>query len=216
MWLVTLYGFLVATSVLALVSVAVFGHRIRRGLRLALVLFVPAWLAVNVAFAYAVHRTAYAIESHDAFCISCHLHESEFARFHDRELPVAPDLAGFHARHARDFTCITCHVGEGVNGRTRVLFFAAMDVARYTGGSFAHELDGMKHPLTDASCTKCHAQPKVAGFHASPKHAGYTAGCLRCHSAHAQRDEAFGFIDYMRWPRAMAEPCLACHPALLG
>ena len=83
MWLVALYGFLLGTSVLALVSVAVLGHSIRRGLRLALLLFLPTWLAVNVAFAYAVHRTAYAIESRDPFCVSCHLHESESDRFHD-------------------------------------------------------------------------------------------------------------------------------------
>src|SRR5690242_2377080 len=99
MWLVTLYAFLLGTSILALVSAVLLGRRIRRGLRPVLLLFLPAWLAVNVAFAYAVHRTAYAIESHDRFCISCHLHESEFARFHDREPAVAPDLAGYHARH---------------------------------------------------------------------------------------------------------------------
>ena len=216
MWFVTLYGLLLGTGVLALASLVALGGGIRRGVRLSLIVFLPTWLAVNVAFAYAVHRTAYAIESRDPFCVSCHLHEGEFDRFHDRALPVAPDLAGYHGRHDEGFTCITCHVGEGLNGRARVLFFAAMDVARYTGGNFAHELDGMKHPLTDASCTKCHAQPKVGGFHASPKHVGYTSGCLGCHAAHAKRDEAFGFVDYMHWPRATAEPCLACHPALLG
>jgi hypothetical protein len=216
MWLVALYGFLLGTSAVALVSVAVLGRGVRRGLRLGILLFLPTWLAVNVAFAYAVHRTAFAIESRDPFCISCHLHEHEFERFHDRQSSVPPDLTGYHARHADGFTCITCHVGEGVSGRARVLFFAAMDVARYTGGNFAHELDGMKHPLTDASCTKCHAQPKLGGFHASPKHAGYTSGCLGCHSVHAKGDETFGFINYLRWPRATAEPCLACHPALLG
>ncbi len=216
MWLVTLYGFLVGTGVLALLSVVVLGRGLRPGLRLALLLFLPTWLAVNLAFAYAVHRTAYAIESRDPFCISCHLHEGEFARFHDRQSGVAPDLAGYHDRHGENFTCIACHVGEGVGGRARVLFFAAMDVARYTGGNFAPELDGMKHPLTDATCTKCHAEPKVGGFHASSKHVGYTAACLGCHSVHAKGDESFGFIDYGRWPRATVEPCLACHPALLG
>jgi|ERR1051325_9495641 hypothetical protein len=216
MWLVTLYGFLVGTSVLALASVLVLGRSIRRGLRLALLLTLPTWLAVNVVFAYAVHRTAYAIESRDPFCVSCHLHESEFERFHDRQSAVAPDLAGYHSRHGENFTCITCHVGEGIDGRARVLFFAAMDVAKYTGGNFAHELDGMKHPLMDASCTKCHEPAKPGGFHASPKHAAYTSACLGCHLAHAKGDEAFGFIDYMRWPRVTAEPCLPCHPALLG
>jgi hypothetical protein len=215
-WLVLLYSFLAATGLLALVSLAVLGRGFRRGVRPALLLFLPTWVVVNGVFAYAVHRTAYSIESRDPFCVSCHLHEKELARFHDRESSVALDLAGYHWRHGRQFTCITCHVGEGVGGRSRVLFFAGMDVLHYTGGSFQHELDGMKHPLDDASCTKCHLPGKIGGFHASPKHAEYTAECLGCHSAHAPGDEAFGFIDYHRWPPAMAERCLPCHPALLG
>src|SRR5882724_12945599 len=149
MWLVVLYSFLIACALLAFVSFAVFGQGFRRGLRPALLLFLPTWLAVNLGFAYAVHRTAYAIESRDPFCISCHLHEKEFARFRDQESSVALDLAGYHWRHGKQFTCITCHVGEGVAGRAWVLFFAGMDVVHYTGGSFQHDLDGMKHPLSD-------------------------------------------------------------------
>jgi len=215
-WLVVLYSFLAATALLALASLALLGHGFRRGLRPALLFFVPTWLAVNAVFAYAVHRTAYVIESRDPFCVSCHLHENEFTRFRDRASPLAADLAGFHSRRGKDFTCITCHGGEGVGGRARVLFLAGMDVVHYTEGNFQHELDGMKHPLADTACTKCHAAGKVGGFHASPKHAGYTSGCLGCHSAHAHADQTFGFIDYHRWRPAIAEPCLACHPALLG
>ena len=216
MWLVGLYAFLLGTAVLALLSVVMLGRGIRRGFRTALVFFVPSWLVANVVIAYAVHRTAYTIESHDPFCVSCHLHEKELGRFHDNQLPVAEDLAGYHARHAKAFTCITCHVGEGVGGRARVLFFAGMDVVTYTGGNFAHDLDGMKHPLTDATCTKCHRPGTVGGFHASPKHTEYTAACLGCHAVHAKADQAFGFIDYHRWPSSMRERCVSCHPALLG
>ena len=93
---------------------------------------------------------------------------------------------------------------------------AGMDVVTYTGGNFAHDLDGMKHPLTDATCTKCHRAGTVGGFHASPKHTEYTAACLGCHAAHAKADQAFGFIDYHRWPSSMRERCVSCHPALLG
>src|SRR5438477_10500014 len=189
MWLVVLYVFLAATGLLALVSLAALGRSFRRGLRAALLLFLPTWMAVNGVFAYAVHRTAYTIESHDPFCVSCHLHETELARFRNQESSVALDLAGYHGRHGRQFTCITCHVGEGVGGRARVLFFAGMDVLNYTGGRFQHDLDGMKHPLTDASCAKCHARAKPGRFHASAKHAEYTAGCLGCHSGHAKADE---------------------------
>src|SRR5206468_8621928 len=103
-----------------------------------------------------------------------------------------------------------------VAGRAWVLFFAGMDVVHYTGGSFQHDLDGMKHPLSDGSCTKCHVQAKAGGFHASAKHAEYTSECLGCHSAHPPGDEAFGFIDYHRWRPALSQPCLPCHPALLG
>jgi hypothetical protein len=216
MWLVVLYSFLVATSVLAALSLAALGRGFRRGLRAALLLFLPTWLTLNLAFAYAVHRTAYTIESRDPFCVSCHLHEKELARFHDHDSPVALDLAGYHRRRGKEFTCITCHVGEGVDGRARVLFFAGMDVLHYTDGNFQHELEGMKHPLGDATCTKCHAPGMIRGFHASPKHAEYTADCLGCHSAHASTDEAFGFIDYRRWRPAMTQACIPCHPALLG
>ena len=216
MWLVALYSFLVATAVLALGSLLALGRGLRRGLRAALLLSLPTWVAVNVVFAYAVHRTAYTIESHDPFCVSCHLHERELARFRDEASPVALDLAGYHWRKGKPFTCITCHVGEGVGGRARVLFFAGMDVVRYTDGNFQQELDGMKHPLTDATCTKCHVPGQIGGFHASAKHAEYTADCLGCHAAHLRTDQAFGFIDYQRWRPARAQPCLTCHPALLG
>jgi nitrate/TMAO reductase-like tetraheme cytochrome c subunit len=216
MWLVALYSVLVATAVFAVVSLLILGGGFRHGLRAALLLFVPTWLAANIVFAYAIHRTAYSIESRDPFCISCHLHENEFTRFHDEQSSVAPDLANYHARHGKEFTCITCHVGEGVAGRARVLFYAGLDVVNYTGGNFQQELDGMKHPLMDTTCTKCHVLGKIGGFHASEKHAGYTSACLGCHSAHVRGDEAFGFIAYHRWPPAMAEPCLPCHPALLG
>ncbi len=216
MWIALLYSFLTATALLALVSLALLGGGVRRGLRPGLLLFLPTWLAVNVAFAYAVHRTAYSIESRDPFCISCHLHEAEFGRFRDQASSVALDLAGYHWRHGEQPTCITCHVGEGVGGRTRVLFFAGMDVVHYTDGNFQRELDGMKHPLTDATCTKCHLPGTIGGFHASEKHAEYTADCLGCHSAHRQGDEAFGFIDYQRWRPEVSLRCLPCHPALLG
>src|SRR2546428_8566659 len=89
--------------------------------------------------------TAYGIESRDPFGVSCQLHQGELTRFHDAQAPVALDLAGYHARDGQAFTCIACHVGEGVGGRLRVLFFAGMDVANYTGGSFQRDLDGMKH-----------------------------------------------------------------------
>lgn len=97
-----------------------------------------------------------------------------------------------------------------------MLFFAGMDVVYYTGGNFQHELDGMKHPLTDATCTKCHVTGKIGGFHTSEKHAGYTSECLGCHSAHTRTDEASGFINYQRWRPAVLPPCVSCHPALMG
>lgn len=90
-----------------------------------------------------------------------------------------------------------------------------MDVEDYTIGDYRRELDGMKHPLTDATCTKCHPTGAIRGFHASAKHAGYTSECLTCHPAHARTDQAFGFIDYRHWPSNVLERCVTCHPALL-
>jgi hypothetical protein len=216
MWLVALYAFLAATLLLALGSLGVLGARARRPVAASLALFIPLWLVLNGAFAYGVHRTAYTLESHDAFCVSCHLHEEEFQRFHDQASSFALDLAGHHQRHGHEFTCITCHVGEGVAGRARVLFFAGMDTVDYTLGDFRRDLDGMKHPLGDATCTKCHAPSGLGGFHGLADHAGHTAGCLSCHPSHARVDEAFGFIAYRRWPPQTLAPCQGCHPALLG
>jgi len=216
MWLVALYSFLTATALLAVGSLGVLGWGVRRGLRPPLVLFLLTWFALNVVFAYAVHRTAYTIESHDPFCVSCHLHEPEFTRFRDDASPVALDLAGYHWRKGRPFTCITCHVGEGIGGRARVLFFAGVDVVNYSKGTFQRELAGMKHPLADAACSKCHVPGRIGGFHASAKHTGYGEDCLGCHAAHRRADQAFGFIDYQHWRPARAQPCLTCHPALLG
>ena len=214
--MILLYAFLAVTAALALGSLGVLGARFRRGLGPAVVVFVAGWLAANAVLAYAIHRTAYALESHDPFCVSCHLHEAEFARFRDEASPVALDLAGYHRRHGERFTCIACHVGEGVGGRARVLFFAGMDVVHYTLGRFRRDLDGMRHPLGDATCTKCHAPADIGGFHRSAAHAGHTSGCPSCHLAHARTDEAFGFVDYQRWRPAALEPCLGCHPALRG
>jgi nitrate/TMAO reductase-like tetraheme cytochrome c subunit len=215
MWLLALYGFLALTTVTALASLWVLASGLRR-LRIAILVLVPMWVTANLGIAYGVHRTAYALESHDPFCVSCHLHDNEFKRFRDQASSVALNLAGYHWRHGKQFACITCHVGEGIDGRARVLFFAGMDVVHYTTGRSPRELKGMKHRLGDATCTKCHAPSDPGEFHKSQKHSGYVTECLTCHSAHARTDQAFGFIDYTGWPADKARPCLTCHPALLG
>ncbi|MBI1818142.1 MAG: hypothetical protein HYR72_24440 [Deltaproteobacteria bacterium] len=213
LWRVTLFSFLIITALLLGASLA-----LGRGLwplRTALVGLVPLWCVANLALTYGVHRAAYLIESHDAFCVSCHLHEAEYGRFR-AELPSAvPDLAAFHRRRENDFTCISCHVGEGVKGRAAVLLFAGLDVAHYTTGQYQQEREGMRHPLTDRSCTKCHAPAGLRGFHREKDHAGHHAQCLVCHVVHAPTSEAFGFIDYHRWPQEVLGPCQGCHPALL-
>jgi nitrate/TMAO reductase-like tetraheme cytochrome c subunit len=214
MWLLFLYGFLALTTVAVLASLGVLAVGLLR-LGIAILILLPIWVIVNLGIAYGVHRTAYALESHDSFCVSCHLHENEFKRFRDEASSVALDLAGYHWRHGKQFACITCHVGEGIDGRARVLFFAGMDVVHYTTGRFRKELKGMERPLGDASCTKCHAPSNPGEFHKSEKHSGYVTGCLTCHLAHSRTDEAFGFIDYIRWPAEKTGPCLTCHPGLL-
>ena len=130
MWLVTLYAFLAATAVCVLMSLMALGRGIRGGFRTGLLVFIPAWLVLNVVFAYAVHRTAYSIESRDPFCVSCHLHQGELTRFHDTQSPVALDLAGYHARHGQAFTCIACHVGEGVGGPLHSTYVLLVDTPR--------------------------------------------------------------------------------------
>jgi nitrate/TMAO reductase-like tetraheme cytochrome c subunit len=213
LWRLTLYSFLLISVLLLGVSLA-----LGRGLwppRAALVALVPLWCVANLALAYGVHRTAYTIESHDAFCVSCHLHEAEYDRFHGGRASVSLDLAAFHRRRENGFTCISCHVGEGVRGRAAVLLLAGLDVVHYTIGQYQRELEGMRHPLTDRTCTKCHAPNDLHGFHREKDHAAHAAQCLTCHVVHAPTTETLGFIDYQRWPQEVLGPCQRCHPALL-
>ena len=88
MWLFALYGFLALTTVAVLASLGVLAVGLRR-LGIAILILLPMWVIASFGIAYGVHRIAYALESHDPFCVSCHLHENEFKRFRDEASSVA-------------------------------------------------------------------------------------------------------------------------------
>ena len=67
-----------------------------------------------------------------------------------RRAAVAPPVAADAV-----FRCIDCHGGTSPLGRVRVKALAAKDAFWYIVGHF-EEPDGMRWPLWDEDCLKCH------------------------------------------------------------
>jgi hypothetical protein len=174
------------------------------------------WLAVaaGVALAPAGWLATDFLESHDAFCTSCHLGDSPLhdAKRHDFESVPAVNLASAHFAHDREFRCITCHRGASFPNRVRVKLLAARDGAMYVLGRF-REPEEMKHPLWREDCVKCHDkyEPKRGdAFHAIAIHnlPKFALNCVQCHEAHPTgraADQAF----LAREPLVAA--CRNCH-----
>ena len=158
------------------------------------------------------------------FCNACHLPSGaplhrELRR--DFDAPVPASLAAAHARvqappHPDGFRCIDCHGGVGLSGRLRVKLVSARDATVWAFGSF-EEPSGMRVPLGDADCARCHAsfrpfQPgsgRSRGFHQIAFHnADLGVACVECHAVHRPGgDPASHFVR--------AEPvraqCARCH-----
>jgi hypothetical protein len=132
------------------------------------------------------------LESDDRFCLSCHLapeaplHERIFAEYATR--PPA-NLASAHAAAAggASFRCIDCHGGTGLVGRARVKLVSVRDALYYALGAF-EEPQGMRHPLWDEDCAKCHETydpPPQGAFHDLEAHnLDFPYACVECHRAH--------------------------------
>jgi len=165
------------------------------------------------------------LERDNDFCNACHLepgvplHEQVRADFDARP---APTLASAHAVAdvaGRDdgFRCIDCHGGTSLVGRARVKALAAKDAFWYVVGSF-EEPDGMRWPLWDEDCRKCHAtfdeSPasnwQSPRFHQVPLHnVDLGVDCVSCHVAHdtgGNADAAFIHAASVR------VECARCHP----
>jgi len=170
------------------------------------------------------------LEERNRFCISCHLsaetplHIETFETFRGRPpetLAAAHAAAGNPDRADGRFRCIDCHGGTGVLGRTRVKLLSARDAFWYATGRF-EEPEGMRWPLWDADCRKCHTAFETRRadfgdplFHEVPAHQGdeFAVRCVECHRTHTSDEEerALPDHDFLLAGVVRAE-CARCHP----
>lgn len=166
------------------------------------------------------------LERDNDFCNACHLasgvplHEEVREAFDSRPPPTlaaAHAVAGVADREA-GFRCIDCHGGTSLVGRARVKALAAKDAFWYVVGHF-EEPDGMRWPLWDEDCRKCHASfdEGVAAdawqsprFHQVALHnVELGVDCVTCHRVHdlgGNADAHFIHADSVR------VECARCHP----
>jgi hypothetical protein len=179
-----------------------------------------AALAAPVGWAVTDH-----LERDDDFCNACHLapdeplHAAVRAGFDAR--PPAT-LAGAHGEAGRDgepFRCIDCHGGASWVGRARVKTLAAKDAFWYVVGHF-EEPDGMRWPLWDEDCAKCHDafEERATDAWSSPRfhevalhNVDLGVDCVECHQAHEEGGRSEG--HFLR-PAHVRTQCARCHPEL--
>ena len=168
------------------------------------------------------------LEESDSFCSACHLpsgaplHEANVADFRARpavSLAVAHAVAGNEARDDGAFRCIDCHGGTGFAGRARVKLLSARDALVYVSRRFA-EPEGMRWPLRDDDCRRCHGtfasaasapnEWETPAFHQLPVHnRELGVGCVECHLAHPRGGLAEN--DFLH-PEPVRGQCARCHP----
>jgi nitrate/TMAO reductase-like tetraheme cytochrome c subunit len=164
------------------------------------------------------------LEQDNDFCNACHL-TPEIPLHIDirRDFDAAPaaTLAALHAgedgpRSDSRFRCIDCHGGHSAVGRARVKALAAKDAFWWLVGSF-EEPDGMRWPLWDEDCAKCHdafdesdAEPwQASRFHQLPVHnVELGVDCVECHRTHATGGDPGGYFLHATWVRSQ---CARCH-----
>ncbi len=187
------------------------------------------WLLALAAAAAIAGPLGWAVTDHleqdDAFCVSCHLREGvplhrenaeDFRARPPVSLAVAHAAAGNEARPDGAFRCIDCHGGTGLLGRARVKLLSARDAFWYAVGRF-EEPEGMRWPLWDADCTKCHERfaevPSTrwadARFHEIPHHnVELPVRCVECHLSH----ERGGLAEHdFLHPAPVRAQCARCH-----
>jgi hypothetical protein len=168
------------------------------------------------------------LEQRNDFCNACHLRpgvplHAEVRRDFDAARPAS--LAGAHAGSAvaergsgpeAAFRCIDCHGGTGALGRLRVKALAGRDAFWYVVGRF-EEPEGMRWPLWDEDCRKCHASfAEAAGegwrdprFHELGVHnADLGVGCVECHLVHEPGGDPEA--DFLHAARVRSQ-CARCH-----
>lgn len=165
------------------------------------------------------------LERDDDFCNACHLEPGVPLHIdirRDFQGAPAASLAAAHAqadgetRPEGGFRCIDCHGGASLVGRARVKALAAKDTFWYVVGHF-EEPAGMRWPLWDEDCTKCHADFDEADpepwenprFHQLAVHnVELGVGCVECHSSHTPNgDPKHQFLR----ASAVRSQCARCH-----
>jgi hypothetical protein len=192
----------------------------RARVRAALALAAGAGLALGVAGWTVTDR----LEQDDDFCNACHLPDGatlhlENRRDYDARPPAS--LAAAHAAAGRRgragaFRCIDCHGGTGWLGRARIKLLSARDAFWYAVGHF-EEPDGMRFPLWDDDCLRCHAsfpEREVGAwrdpaFHELAVHnVNLGMACVTCHRAHERGLPEADFLE----PGHVRARCAECHP----
>jgi nitrate/TMAO reductase-like tetraheme cytochrome c subunit len=162
------------------------------------------------------------LEQDDDFCNACHLPDGvalhrDVRRDFDARPPASLAAAHAGAAASEGLRCIDCHGGASLVGRARVKALAAKDAFSYVVGRF-EEPDGMRWPLWDEDCTKCHdrfeegpAEPwRAPRFHEVPPHnVELGVACVECHLSHeAGGDPQASFLH----ASAVRSQCARCHP----
>ena len=185
-----------------------------------------AWLALaGVVAAPAGWVASDVVESRNDFCNACHLSADvplhiDVRRHFDgagpATLAAAHGAARVEARPgASAFRCIDCHGGTSLVGRARVKALAAKDAFWWMVGDF-EEPEGMRWPLWDEDCRKCHASfEKKAGpfddpaFHDLGVHnSELGVACVECHLVHETGAEPEAWSLH---PSHVRHQCARCH-----
>jgi len=165
------------------------------------------------------------LEQDDAFCNACHLEPGlplhrdvrrDFQASPAASLAAAHALAGNELAADGAFRCIDCHGGASWVGRARVKALAAKDTFWYVVGHF-EEPSGMRWPLWDEDCTKCHASFEESDpepwenprFHQLAVHnVELGVSCVECHSSHTPEGDPRH--QFLRAAEVRTQ-CARCH-----
>lgn len=169
------------------------------------------------------------LEQDNDFCNACHLERGpqgdvplHIAIREDFDRDPPGTLAAVHGAarvasrpEAPAFRCIDCHGGTSWPGRMRVKALAAKDALVYLTGRF-DEPQGMRWPLWDEDCRKCHArfEPPEQAWGTPPFHAvsvhntKMPVACVDCHLVHERGGNADAWFLHAGPVRRQ---CARCH-----
>jgi nitrate/TMAO reductase-like tetraheme cytochrome c subunit len=176
--------------------------------------------AILVVLLLAAGGFAYAsnMDQNNTFCGSCHT-QPETSYLQRATAPQPVDMASYHILY-KGKRCIDCHSGAGLTGRLAAEFQGALNALHwYTGTAVQPAV--LVHPISDATCLKCHQKVTaerslenhfhgdLAKWQAADPQAG---SCVSCHSGHATTSNLVAsFSTDQAQDKAV---CDACHLAI--